>query len=115
MLVSDITPGERLWIIRRRAGKSCVETAAEHGIKTWLYQRWEKDGGSPPDVELDILEPYEHYALLRRRKGMRLRELAAHLGIAKETVSKMERGVKPWTHLIAYWEGKTYDGSVRLR
>lgn len=62
-----------------------------------------------------MVEPWEHYSILRRRAGMPLWRLAELLGITKEYISRMERGEKPWTHLIAFWEGKTIEAETRIR
>lgn len=106
MLVSDLTPGERLWVLRRRRGITVDEAASEYKVSAYTYYRWEADKSEGPDPKLDIVEPYEHYALLRRRAGMTIADLAKLLGLSGFRVSKMERGKYPHTHLMLFWEGR---------
>jgi transcriptional regulator with XRE-family HTH domain len=106
MLVETLTPGERLWLLRRRRRLTIDEAASEYKVSRWLYGRWETDQAEGPDPELDIVEPYEHYALLRRRAGMTQKDLAQLIGLSPRRISYMELGDYPYTHLMLFWEGR---------
>jgi transcriptional regulator with XRE-family HTH domain len=106
MLTEALTPGERLWLLRRRKRQNIEKAAAEYGVSAWVYSQWETDQNEGPDPELDIVHPWEHYAILRRRSGMTQKEVAKLIGISQRRVCYMEHGEYSHAHLMVFWEGK---------
>lgn len=109
MLVEETTLAERLFLWRHRRRLRREEAAAENGVELRTYAAWE-DGQIVPDsfaapVLLGVrhIEPREHYLLLRRRARMSLSDVARAMGVGKQYVSKMERGVKALEPLRRFW------------
>jgi len=107
MLVEDVTPGERLFLLRRRREDTTSHEAAakEWGVDVKIYRGWEQDVGDPPVAPLDEVRPYEHFALLRRRFGLPRKTMAKDIGISEILLWGMERGLRSCRMLKEYWEG----------
>lgn len=104
---SDLTPGERLWLMRRRCGATMADHAETvYGVTEWQYGEWEHDRrANVPWVAVTPkqLTPGEQCALARRRADLNLRRLAKLTGLSHVTVLKHERATKP-TSLWDWWE-----------
>lgn len=103
---TDLSPGERLWLVRRRAGSTLLAQAATYGVTEWQYGEWERD--RRPDVPWARLAPNrltagEQCALARRRADLNLRRVAALTGLSHVTVLKHETLDKV-TALHQWWE-----------
>ena len=91
---SELTAGERLWLFRRRMGKTLQRQAEAYGVSQWRYTEWEHDrptGEPQPWVRVDPLNVGEQCALARRRSGWPLRRVARESGLSHVTVLKWER------------------------
>lgn len=116
-LLKDLTNGERLWIARRRSGKTIEEMAKEYGVPVWRYKEWEKDrSGEIQPVphawlggEGKGLKPNESCALARRRKNWSITQLGAKLGLSHVTVIKYEaEPMREGNPLVEFWERETW-------
>lgn len=107
MAKTTVTPtkGEALFIWRRRRGLRQVEEAANRGVHPDVYRDWEADRrpDTQPRQQLGPLKPHEMCVLLRRRAGMKQKELAQILGCTRLWVIKMEEGTAPSGMLREYW------------
>lgn len=104
LLLSDLTPAERLLIDRRRRREDQGEAGARHGVSRTLYSRWERGLRPPPAVELKNLRPNEKCLVYRRRAGLGQSNIARDLGVCNMTVRQMEQGIVNCDQLIWYWE-----------
>lgn len=108
MLEEDLLPGEKLYLKRRREKKKMLECALEFGVSIALYRKWERGtlwyrDPDPPEVNLGGLEPYDHYTVLRLRRGLSIHAAAKLMGIDPTYLSLMERGKRPLKRLIEFW------------
>jgi len=102
---SDLTPGERLWLARRRDGTTMLEQAATFNVTEWQYGEWERDRReNVPWVAVipRVLSPGEQCALARRRADVNLRRLAQLAGLSHVTILKHENATKA-TPLWSWW------------
>lgn len=110
MKTTDLTPGERLLILRRREKKGQREFAEEYGITLYCYRQLELDQEcryAPPDVMLHDVHPYEVCFIRRTRAGITLTEFARTLGVSRWWLCEMEYGnanFAAFDRLVAYWE-----------
>lgn len=95
---AGLTPGERLWLARRRAGQTLAKAArAVHGVTPWKYGEWEHDRHGPiPYVHLsgDRLTSGERCVLARRRAGWSVNRVAREVGWSHVTVLKWEASTR---------------------
>mgnify|MGYP003648201724 CR=1 FL=1 len=108
MLEEHLFPGEKLYLQRKRAKQTMLQSALGYGVTLHRYRRWEQDlrvwsDPEPPEVTLGGLEPWEHYIVLRLRSKMRQVDLANKLGMSRNTIVRMEQGKSPLKRLIAFW------------
>lgn len=106
MLEKDLTPGEKLWLNRRRLQKSMRKRAEDYDVSLHTYWCWEQDDPSHdiPDIDLGGIDPGEHYAIVRRRANMSIHELAREMRVSRADISLMERGKKKdCSRLQEYW------------
>lgn len=102
--VKDLSPGERLILLRRRTGATQAEEAEEHGVSLLRYRRWEKDEiEGAPKVPLGKLKPGEIAFVLRRRKGLSLRAAADEMGVCPWWLRQMETGQVNQKRLLDFW------------
>lgn len=103
MLEEHLTRGEKLYLQRKRFRQNSADSAARHDVSVEQYRRWEIDAETGPDVFLGGIELREHYAIMRRRMGLTLQDLADRMGCSINTVSRAESGNGPLTRVIEYW------------
>lgn len=100
-----LTPGERLYLVRRRRGISQVDFAARYGVSHDTLSKVEK-GELKPEHKITVygrIAPTkgELITILRRRLGMTLDELAEKLEMSKITLMARERGKGDVDYVIA--------------
>lgn len=102
-----LTPGEALYLRRRRDGLNQVAAAAKFGAHPDIYREWERDErtANQPHIRASLgsIKPREHCVILRRRAGLKQRELAVIMEITRLWVLQMENGIAPADRLIKYW------------
>lgn len=111
---SDLTPGERLWLRRRREGTTQLAEGRSHNVTEWQYSEWEHDRRQPvPYVGLypRALTPGEQCALARRRGDVNLRRLSELTGLSHVTVLKHENSTKRGA-LWAWWAERGWPDVV---
>jgi transcriptional regulator with XRE-family HTH domain len=109
-----LTPGDRLFLLRRREGKSQRQAAAEWKVSYGVYSAWENNHATllpPPAVQVRRLEPHERALVYRRQKGLTQAQVAKAIERCGYTVRKMELGLIDPAPLLAFWEGA--DGPAR--
>ena len=105
MRASDLTRGEKLLLVRRRAGKTQVHEARANGVSLHEYRAWEKDSGvyDIPQVGIGKVASHEVCFLARHRAGMTVASVAEEVGVCRWWCSQMERGTVCADRLLAYW------------
>lgn len=104
--LKDLTPGERLWVWRRREGMRSEVLAKRLGVGPKVITAWERGerGEDVPDVTLE--EPLrigEQLALVRRRKGWSIRITAMKMGTSHVTIIRLERGGGDVEGAVEFW------------
>lgn len=102
-----LTPGDRLFLVRRREGKSQREAAASWNVSYGTYSAWENNHTAPlppPEVQVRRMEPGERCLIYRRQKGLSQAQVGEAIERCAYTVRKMELGVIDPAPLLAYWE-----------
>lgn len=100
----DVTEGERLRVMRRRAGLKRQEVAQLLGVSAPTARKWELAEADASPLEL---QAHEWCLLMRERHGSNLGDLSAMLGLGVPWLSRAERGLlKPEqiTVLVKFWE-----------
>lgn len=105
MLEEDLTPGEKLIIWKTRNRFPYKEAAQHFGVTIKAYKEWERNENDPPNIDLQGLEIYEHFHILRHRSGMSRVQLGRIIGFNPMGIRKMETGIRPIYALVAYWTG----------
>lgn len=105
LTTSDLTPGERFLILRRRNGLSQPVAAKSYGLSAWDYRMVEADRvrSDLPRPALGKIAAHERCVILRRRAGMKRTQLAALVGCSNWWLTQMERGVQPPDRIVEYW------------
>ena len=102
------TPGEKLWLTRRAAGKTSYEAAALAGVGRNVYREAERDERTPatpfktgfrtiPRPSLALL-----LALARRRSGLGLAGTASRTKTTPPTLLARDRAGDPL--LVLFWK-----------
>jgi hypothetical protein len=109
MLVSGLTPGERLYLTRLRAKQSVKARADEMHVDVKIYRAWQEDEGDDiPIVPMDEVLPREFYIIVRRRCGFAIRQLASVSGLEESIIQSEENGRRPLFHLPRFWSGQPF-------
>jgi DNA-binding XRE family transcriptional regulator len=102
---SDLTPGEKLVIQRRRDGTSQVKAAKKAKVSLFVYRQWEQDVEKPTTVpKVGKLEDHEQCYVMRRRAGWTAQELADELEVCRWWLCQMERGQQDTQPLVDFWQ-----------
>lgn len=103
-----LTTSERLFLLRRRAGRTIAQEAKHRGMSREIYGQWERgrEIEAPVPAVYD-LEDYEIVRILRRRAGLTQGKLAAKLGLSEFWVREAEMNA-PGTdqvmkRILDYW------------
>jgi len=99
----ELTPGERLLIVRRREGTTKADCASGCGVTLYRYNRWESDDEVGPTAKTGRLAFHEQSMLLRRRAGVSVADFAKLVGVSPWWLRQMEIGEAPDDRLRAYW------------
>lgn len=92
VLEDALTPGEKLFLDRRRRKEKLHEAARRLEVPVHCYRRWELEGTGAPEVKLRGITQGEQWVVLRRRMGLSQGELASACGCTQTDVTKLERG-----------------------
>jgi hypothetical protein len=118
-----LTPGEALWLARRRMGMTAVDFAAAYGVSVERLRDAERDKIDAFTIAGDIpvpgqLSPGEFSALARRRSGLSLEGLAKKRRTTKMTINKQEFDrTQTAIDLARYWAERRInfsDGHPKL-
>lgn len=108
---SDLTPGEKLLIFRRRSELTQALMAEELGVSLLAYRAMEQDhdyipcNRKIPRVSLSgRLAVWEVAVILRFRSSLTQAQTAAQIGISKYWLRRMETNDAPLDLLLEYWE-----------
>lgn len=102
-----VTNGERLWIERRKLGRTQAERAERYGVCERIYSEVERDlrddikARRPTDCLIGVV-----CALARRRHGQPLLEVAARFGCSHVELLRRERDSDP--RLVEAWRALGY-------
>lgn len=108
LAVSDLSPGERLFIWRHRKGVDQFEAARLKKTTYRVYGKWERDevtiAPCPKGAVGSELTRLEKCLLLRRRAKITQRELAADMSVSTGWVKVLESGRSEYEDsLHSYW------------
>lgn len=111
LTTKDLTPGERVYLERRRHGWTMAAAAEWWGVSLYRLERWELDaesdsGPSVPRVSLGRLTQGEAMHILRRRAGVSAAAMAELLGVSRWWLCRMESGTAPADRLADYWRAR---------
>ncbi len=107
MLVSELTPGERLRVWRFRNGWSQEAAAQSYGVSPSTYRRYERDEYSAADTPYRVLQTLtdvERCFILRRRAGLTQAQVAERIGRSRWFVNMVENG-QVTSNLVARYFG----------
>lgn len=91
----QLTPAERIHLLRFRSGLTQAEFAAKLGVPIRSMMSWERGTRvppSPPDDESLVPTEGELARLLRLRAGLSLKEAGDLINVSHVTVISSERG-----------------------
>ena len=109
-MADNLSLGETLRILRRRAGLTQAQEAEARSLPLTAYKDIEDDEPTPWQItgvrklKLSQLSDAEKCFIYRRRADMTLDDLARQSGFSKFTLCKMEKGSAPIASLLAWWE-----------
>jgi len=108
LAVDDLTPGETLYIWRTRKGLDQEQAAETLGTSYRVYGKWERDESaaqSPKSVRVKARpSKLETCILLRRRAGMKQRELASKMLCSTGWIKVLESGRSDYEEsLYDFW------------
>lgn len=103
--ITNLTPGERLLIHRRRSGESQEATSRRLGMTRNAYGRLERDSEESriTTPQIGELSADEICLIHRRRSGKTQEECAEELGVTRFWFSLMETGKVSCEDLVAFW------------
>lgn len=104
---SQLTNGEKLFILRRRDGNTQAREAALRNLPLSAYKKLEGDEECAYSLtagKVGKLLDYEACVAQRRRKGLSLDILAEKIGLTKWWLCQIERGKAPVDSLFRFWE-----------
>jgi DNA-binding XRE family transcriptional regulator len=102
--MTSLRPNERLLLVRLRRELTQQQMAADLGVTTNTYRRWELGQlGGCPKLPLGKLREHEVYRLMRMRAGLTQGALAREIGVCRIWVVHMESGRAPIQRLASYW------------
>lgn len=113
-VLDDLTPGELVWLTRKRAGLTQREmaratTRSEHTIRAYERDEIRPRNAGAIDLGGKALTKAECCRVARRRAGLSLRALAATLRTSHVTLLKRERA----GGLVSYWDKRGWPRSKR--
>jgi hypothetical protein len=103
----DLTPAERLRLMRKRAGVAMADNAIAFGVGEWKYSEWEHGRGDDlPWVKVTPapLTLGECCALARRRANLGLVRLSQLTGWSRVTLIKWEKSLGDRNPLAGWWD-----------
>ena len=104
--LTDLTPGERFWLWRRRTGTHSYDASVIYGVSTKLITAWERDRRTDvPEVNLPggELTCGEQATILRRRAKVSIKSAAVQLGVSHVSLIRMERDEIDATKAMEFW------------
>ena len=107
MQASELSPGQRLVIARRRLGETQAEAALRLGLPESAYCCAELDQSCVWDIPvptLGRLRPHEKCLFERLRYGRQSQQAVANaVGVSRYWLGQMERGLANCDRLVQYW------------
>ncbi len=107
---SDLTPGEKLLIFRRREELTQAQMAEKLAVSLLAYRAMEQDAEyipcdrKIPRVSLEgKLAVWEVAVILRFRSGLTQAETAIDMDISKYWLRRMETNSAPLDRLLEHW------------
>ena len=107
---TDLTIGEKLYIIRRRRGESQVKAADRFRVSRSTYGRWENEILEGPHLNVLTLRDHERCFMYRKRAGMNQEEAAKLIktkenkeGISRWWLVQMESGRHNCGIVLDFW------------
>ncbi len=100
---TDLTIGEKLYIIRRRRGESQVGAAKRFRVSRSTYGRWENEILEGPHLNVLTLRDHERCFMYRKRAGMNQTEAAKEIGISRWWLTQMESGRHNCGMVLDFW------------
>lgn len=106
-----LTPAEQLFVDRSLRNLTQHQAARAWKTTFWTYRSWESNPNLVPDGVREALRYVDKheipravtFAVKRRRKGMTQRELANEIGVSRQWVNRMERGLEDDSQLDDFW------------
>ena len=103
----ELRPHEKLFLHRRRLGKTQTDMAIILGVSGDQLCAWECGKGSNyiPSILVSIIKPtdVEVCIIKRRREGMLQKDLAEKLKCSRNWINRMEQGLENPEKLIQFW------------
>lgn len=107
---SELTKGERFWLMRRRSDENADQTARRLGVSEDKISAWEngRDQERCPTVALHPkLSVGEALAIARRRKGWAITAAARRMKTSHVTLIKWENDRNATQdRAVAFWDRK---------
>ena len=97
----QITTGEKLFVERRRAGRSQAQQAKKLKVNIKVYCQLERQAEGREIVK--DLTVAEACTLLRRRNGLTQANVALDMGVTRFWVRRMELGISTVKRLQDFW------------
>ena len=108
MNAPPMTPGEHLELRRRRDDCTQAEAAGLLGVPVYRFRQWEADQQEgAPRLDAGDMALFEWCWLMRRRSGLRLRDVGERLGLSPKWIHRAERGAitdLQLTALAQFWQ-----------
>lgn len=105
LTTSSLTPGERLFLQRRREGWTIGQAAKQYKTSVYRFRAWEQDRESgAPSPRLGQLTPQEKCVIMRRRSGKTTAQVAKEVGCCRLWLRQMEDGRADVARLQEYWQ-----------
>ena len=104
---SNLQNGEKLFILRRRAGNTQAQEAAARGLPLTAYKALEVDEDCEYTLNAEAVgkvEDFEACVTVRRRKKMTLDDLSGVTRLSKWYLCLIEKDKAPVGTLLTHWQ-----------
>ncbi len=100
---TNLTHGEKLFIVRRRRGENQVEAAKRFRVSRSTYGRWETDVLQGPHLNVLTLRDHERCFMYRKRAELNQTDAAKQIGISRWWLTQMESGRHNCGMVLKFW------------
>lgn len=114
---SQLTNGEKLFILRRRACNTQEREARLSELPISAYKKLENDEKCAYALKagpVGKLLDYEACVAQRRRAGYTLDDLVEKVGLTKWWLCQIEKGKAPVDTLLAFWKTESIVKTVKV-